>query len=625
MPSSKRAVRTAPISKGPVGERPGVTLTSAERVQLYAARRFIGSNVEKKLKIRVPFDVYFQDPMVAAANPQLGFDDDCFVPWEPGLADGPTSARFAVVDYDAHTETLAPPARWDKELDGFVDPDGRILNQKNTSPLQFHQVNVWAIVQRALDFFESGFGLGRRIAWGFEGNRLIIVPHAGPGENAYYDRNSKSLQFYYFDRGEERIYTCLSTDIVNHEFGHAVLDGIRPYYIEAILPETAAFHEFMGDLTAILIALRNTAFRQQLIKETEGDLNEESTLSSIAEQFGKHVEDKPYLRSAKNQLKMSDVAKDQRPHFMSQVLTGAMFDIIIRLSQYYVDKRGRTVPQAFLNTIQRMQNMAVQPLDLLPPVDVTFMDYALAVLRAEEIANPVDPDGYRGMMLKVFSNRGILAASDLTEFGTPHHVFERLDLDVYHDIDTIASSRADAYRFLDDNRRKLFIPPSADVTVADLCAAQKLTREARRLPKQIVLQYVWREDVVLEGAQFGRFDGEVTSLLCGGTLALNENGEVLAWARKPGSYPTGDSPKAAEDQANGAARRKAFLEALARRVNSGRIGAAIGGEKGLLAKSIQPFTSRMVDGAVRFELSPHFGIHDDKDEVHGGRAWQISS
>ena len=38
--------------------------------------------------------------------------------------------------------------------------------------------------QRALDFFESGFGLGRPISWAFEGNRLIVVPHAGYGKNA---------------------------------------------------------------------------------------------------------------------------------------------------------------------------------------------------------------------------------------------------------------------------------------------------------------------------------------------------------------------------------------------------------------------------------------------------------
>ena len=80
-----------------------------------------------------------------------------------------------------------------------------------------------------------------------------------------------------------------------------MLDGIRPLYIEAVLPETAAFHEFIGDLTAILIAFRNNEFRRQLVAETGGDLDKDSTLSGVAEQFGKHVEDKPYLRSAQQQ------------------------------------------------------------------------------------------------------------------------------------------------------------------------------------------------------------------------------------------------------------------------------------------------------------------------------------
>ena len=354
--------------------------------------------------------------------------------------------------------------------------------------------------------------------------------------------HSKSLQFYYFDRDDERIHTCLSTDIINHEFGHAVLDGIRPLYIEAITPETAAFHEFIGDLTAILIALRNTRFRQQLIADTRGDLGQRTARCRASQSSSAdHVQGQPYLRSAINTLTMKDVAGDQRPHHMSQVLTGAMFDIIIRLSRHYVARRERTVPQAFWDTIQRMQHMAIQPLDLLPPVDVTFSDYALAVLRAEEIANPADPDDYRGMMLEVFIKRGILETSDETRLRTRHHVFERLDLDVFHDVDAIASSRADAYRFLDDNRRKLFIPPNADVVVADVCTAQKLTRQARRQPTQVLLQYVWREDVRLAGPQFGRFDGQATSLLCGGTLALNQNGELLAWTRKPGSQPSGKS------------------------------------------------------------------------------------
>jgi hypothetical protein len=272
-----------------------------------------------------------------------------------------------------------------------------------------------------------------------------------------------------------------------------------------------------------------------------------------------------------------------------------------------------------------MQHMVIQPLDLLPPVDATFRDYALAVLRAEETANPTDPDDDRGQMLDAFINRGILDESDRAQLRKPHHVFERLDLDVFRDTHTIGSSRSDAYRFLDDNRRKLFIPPNADVVVADVCAARKLTREARRLPAQVILQYIWREDVALNGREFGRFDGQQTTMLCGGTLVLNETADVAGWARKAGSQPTGKGEAAKEEQKHGAARRKVFLHTLARRINAGVIGSAVGGAKGLLARSIPPLTSRTVDGAVRFELSPHFGIHDDRDDVLGGRRWQISS
>jgi hypothetical protein len=310
---------------------------------------------------------------------------------------------------------------------------------------------------------------------------------------------------------------------------------------------------------------------------------------------------------------------------MSQVLTGAMFDIIIRLSEYYAAAKRQTDAQAFWNTIQRMQFMAVQPLDLLPPVDVTFRDYALAVLRAEEVANPVDPDGYREMMLDVFVERGIVGEYEAAEIRTPRHVFERLELDVFHDVEALAGSRADAYRFLDDNRRALFIPPNADITIVDLSTAQKLTREARRLPRQILLQYVWREDVALEGERFGPFDGSATSLLCGGTLALNQNGETLAWARKPGSQITGKGAAAAAEQEAGAARRSEFLDTLARRIRTGRVGKTLGSDVGLLERSIAPLTSSVVDGGIRFELSPHFRIDDDDDDAEGGRAWQISS
>ena len=103
------------------------------------------------------------------------------------------------------------------------------------------------------------------------------------------------------------------SDIVNHEFGHAVLDGIRPLFNESSNPQTAAFHEFMGDLTAILLTLKNSTLRQQLAEASGGKFEKATTLSSLAEEFGQAVKGRPYLRTALNTDTMGDDGERDEP------------------------------------------------------------------------------------------------------------------------------------------------------------------------------------------------------------------------------------------------------------------------------------------------------------------------
>jgi hypothetical protein len=507
-----------------------------------------------------------------------------------------------------------------------------------------------ALLQRALWFFENSDGLGRRVPWAFEGNRLTVVPHAGYGQNAFYDRQSKSLQFYYFASDGKTVYTCLSSDIVNHEFGHAVLDGIRPYYNESVQAETGAFHEFMGDLTAILLSLRNNEFRKRLTKGVRDDATIEEVLSSVAHEFGKAVGGTPYLRSALNKDKMSALTARTGPHRASQVLTGAMFDLLRELIRHYRndpaedarddpgegDRRTKTPAQALRHASEWLQRAAVQPLDLLPPVDVTFRDYALAVCRAHQLANPVDPEGHFDTLLKVFRAREILGAGDVKELKAARYLYDRMRLSVYHDVDELSRSRAAAYRFLDDNREDLGIPAFQDFVIADLYDANKSNRQNARLPRQIVLEYVWREDVPLEGPEFGAYQGQLTQMLCGGTLVLDDSGNVLAWATKPGTQRYGKPnrrskvvravwEKAVEE---GRSRRAAFLKSVAAQIAAGRVGVAIGTEKGLLGTRMPPLTAESDGSVVRFRLSPHLHLSEDdhtqEEDDEGGRQWEIS-
>ena len=417
--------------------------------------------------------------------------------------------------------------------------------------------------------------------WAFEGNRLILVPHAGYGQNAYYDRASKSLQFYYFDSGDATVFTCLSADIVHHEFGHAVLDGIRPLLNESAQPETAAFHEFMGDLTAILMTVRNHTLRRHLAEITEGRFDRATTVSSIAEEFGQAVDNRPYLRTARNSYTMSSLPPGTGAHTLSQVLTGAIFDVLVAMGDQYQQESRNSPAKAFWDAADRLGRTAIQPLDLLPPVDVNFRDYALAVCRSQQLSDPLDPQGYYEMLIRIFRQREVLTAADEEDLKEPRYLTERLQLSVPHAIGDIARSRAAACRFLDDNREDLLIPASRDFFIADLYDAQKRGRQNLPLPRQVILQYAWREEVPLTGARFGKYEGRTTTMLCGGTLVFNENGVVLHWAMKPGSEPYGGKRdrtgkvqrKWAQAVAEGTARRDALLQHLATQIASGRAGA----------------------------------------------------
>ena len=145
-------------------------------------------------------------------------------------------------------------------------------------------------------------------------------------------------------------------------------------------------------------------------------------------------------------------------------------------------------------------------------------------------------------------------------------MFKRPALDVFRPVDAIAASRGGAYRFLDDNRAKLLIPLNADLIVTEIVRANKFTRDGRSLPEQIVVQYVWREELLLEGERFGRFAGERTTMLCGATLVLDQNGNQIHWSRKPGSESVGTSTEAMREQAAGTTRRAELLDTIAAQV-----------------------------------------------------------
>jgi hypothetical protein len=544
--------------------------------------------------------------------------DEIAVDWEPGLDDGPAGSRVVVVDFDDDKNVAAEDmARWDPERWCFVDGQGRRIGRGNYKSFPFHQVNAWGVVMRILSLYEAPTALGRPVPWGFEGNRLLVIPHAGYGENAFYDPGSKSLRFYYFGTPGKTVYTCLSHDIIAHETGHAVLDGIRPYYNESGSLQTAAFHEFVADLTAVISSLRNNDVRHIIEKATEGDLSKDEYAAHIAQEFGHHVLGRKYLRSAnnkvkmedaglhrtaRNELKMKELTSRVSPHYCSQILTGAMFDIMRGTVGIHMEAKRKNPRQALWYAVERFIRVALQALDYCPPVDIQFSDYVHAVLRRDQITDPQDADEYRSLMRQVFRQRQIPYPEDedepsYTEFYCPN-------------IDYLCSAPMAAYHFLNGNREKLYIPKRRDFMIAGLYVADKVRCAYRRLPREIVLQYVWRENVKLEGSRFGLLAGENVSQLCGGALVYDEMGNLLYWRRKPGTefktrvrgIKAGEREK--EERKAGESRRELLFEYLANCVRRGLIGVADEKNTESLDSRI-PVVARRVDGALRLETTPH--------------------
>ena len=594
-------------------------LTKTQQRNLYEQiRPLFDRDTRQRLGLQVVCPIYPQDPYVAEEIPELHLEE-IFVDWEPGLADGPTSARFAVVDYNADTGELNDPACWDAEQWTFTDSEERWVAACPNSP-EFRQVHLWATAQSILEFYEDPWVLGRPVPWAFKDNRLILVPHAGLGENAFYDRHSKSLQLYCYGTPEDPKYTCLSHDIIAHEMGHAILDGIRPLYLEHTSLQTTAFHEFVADLTAVLTVIRDNVARdvmahwEKLKEKNPQKYNDDlkNFPGYVAPEFGAYCADRPYLRSAHNDQTLEDALAAATPHDASEFLTGTLFEIQERLiSQFLKRNPKNTRAQAHWWAADRIRRLALQPLDYCPPVDIQFLDYARAVLRCYELTSPRDTSGYRDILLEVFHQRGFC---DCGVWQKEHDRGE-CDLDpprlpsglLHHDIDRIAGSRTGAYYFLNDNRDKLGIPAHQDFFIADLYETHKWDVGRERLPKEIVLEYVWRELVELDEERFGDLGGQKVHLLCGGTLVFDDRGNVVSWFAKPGT-----------ESELGRQRKQALLDHIAGEVRTGALGLLDPLEEEQLGLLVPPVVARQVDGALRLETTPNLRDREVATEKGGG-------
>jgi hypothetical protein len=491
------------------------------------------------VKVRVPLMV--QDPTTARIKempPVEGFDID----QEDFFLDGPVARRVAVLDFDPVTGVLVPGVRFLPPAPDRVLGKYDVADEDDIHARDFNQVSVFASVIKTMYMFEENDTLGRALSWAFDGPQLLVVPRAGEWANAYYERESRSLQFFYFpsarDPGEV-IYTSLSLDIVAHEAAHAILDGIAPDLYNAISPQSLALHEAIADLTALIMAFRSRTLVKTTLAVTGGSIRDSTAFSSVAEEFGYARDpDGPAveLRQLLNNKTLDPdaigpnrVSRDD-PHALSEVLSGALYSVMVKMhdtvKRELAERDGRTEfevsGRALWISARRFKRMIFRALDYLPPGEISFVDYGRAIIASDQASHPGDSEE-REWICQEFVRRHMVPNVAALKVETNLQAPELDDVD----LTTLVQSDWAAYEFANRHREFLGIPEGIHFRVRPrLDVAKVYFHRDRREEKvrECIFKVSWDRK---ETNQFGPFFPAERQITVGTTLAIDWNTRLV--------------------------------------------------------------------------------------------------
>jgi hypothetical protein len=344
-----------------------------------------------------------QDPSVSEIGTRKAF--------LPGIVlAGPRDARIVLGD---GIDPVAPNAFGD-----FVTmPD---------TP-QFDAVHTFAVVRQTLTMYQRALSAASNempLPWQWNSSvdtaPIQVFPYGLPNVmNAFYSRSQNCLKFGDFVPSGQagRVYTCRSFDIVSHETGHAVLDGLKPQWLQADNPpQTGGLHESFGDLTAIFLALSQLDQCEAVVAQTKARLHDKTFLADIAEQFGLALGSSTGLRNADNDLTLADAGTEV--HAISQVFTGAVYDILADLFAFERNPALEDDAAVLHRVGAYLRGLVLRSLIAAPDMAATFADVVNQMLRiVVEDGKPVD---YANFIRNRFALREVIESPvPLTEDHEP--------------------------------------------------------------------------------------------------------------------------------------------------------------------------------------------------------------
>jgi hypothetical protein len=491
------------------------------------------------------------------------------VPAEPLFA-GPRGSRVEIVDYDASSDCFYGPFEIPENDDPFeIERDREAL----VGNPRFHAQNVYGIVASTLFEFERA--LGRHLSWGFEygSHQLKVFPHAFAEPNAFYSKCDECLAFGYFPvRGpdSEKVFTCLSHDIVTHETTHALIDGLRDQLMRPSSDDQAAFHEGFADIIAILKTLQNLELVQFAINEhltinkragtvsvdeARAAIQNQDILFGLAKQMGKAVRGmgRGALRHSTEIKPSKDLYTGESfrdPHDRGELLVAA----VMHGFQLVWDKRlsgklkleGREqsprvaawrVAEEGAKAAGHLLHMMIRAIDYLPPVHVDFGDFLSAILTADwQICPDDDLYGYRDAFRASFAAYGIEPAYNgvASEPGVWGPGTQGRDISYARaNMDSLRWNREGMFKLLWENYNALDLDRDIFTKVNSVRPVWRIGPEGFILRETVAEYYqklnkATQADLKRLGIDFpeSKTGGEPVDLVGGGTLIFDEFGRL---------------------------------------------------------------------------------------------------
>lgn len=459
------------------------------------------------------------------------------------LLPGPLGARLEVV-------VLGPRGRrenqelgsgnWGaQDFEPAADPADLATDRR------FLAQQAYAVAAHTLAVFERA--LGRRMGWAGGGRLTLYANDRIDYRNSGYTRPDCAIRFGMIadPRHRNRLPLVLYRDLVAHEVTHAVVDGYRPRWGDALAgADQLALHEALADLLAMLGVFTAEPVVEKIIAgelaDSGGSLEslDSTLLASGLFRFADNLFS--HGRAARAPLS-GDPPPEWRteadPHRRAAGVVRAVLGTVLRLWRAELGRPGgrssvHQVAAAGAKIGERVLNMLLRGLAYMAPVDVSWEDLLRGILAADAVVVPQDEHNYRGTLRNCFAEAGIVAG--------PAHGLDGIsglgELNYPVRLSALGSDPDEVLRFIWDNPGLMDaakLDPAARIIIDRVRPSLRISPDGFAV-SEIGASFV--QEVRLspaEAARLGLRTKTAVVLRGGGLLRFDEGGRLSFVALKP--------------------------------------------------------------------------------------------